>query len=305
MTEGQFIVPWEEFSKPEIFEHVRNVRDFDMQVQYPRFLREDDSKPRERFADRLYEELYYVVRDAKLARFEQVKRFTTSDALGAEYDDSDYQFTVGVDRDLTLRLRRPGSSFERFYRWYETFMPHFGRLVQSVTLEYQQIVNTREGTEIVVAPSRALYRYRFLLHNFRSVKRRASVKNTRLLSAALQRVPGRDGKLVTLEDALLPEMGRVDISISRWNQSPSGMIREIYSLEAPANRDYGALWADFTYVGETGPTELPPRTIVDFDVFFERIDIPLNDFLHTRCLQNFIGTLTDNITFDTTAGELP
>ncbi|MFC5834881.1 hypothetical protein [Nonomuraea insulae] len=299
-----FLLPWHEYSNDDIFVNLQNIRDFRVIAQYPHFL--GDPKPlQESIADRLYEETYAILAAAKLNRFDSLKRLNEDNDLAIRYTDDDHGFVIVISADGTLKISRTGSSLERFYRWYTMFMPHMNDLVAAVTQEYEGALNRRHGSELRVTPTRATYGFSFLLHTFKKAAGRKRERNSRLLNVLLTKVPGKDGHLVSFTEDLFPELGRVDISISRWNSSPAGIVREVFNMEAPSNRDYGALWLDFSFIGETAGSEAPPREIVDFDAFFGRYDIPINDFLQRHCLSNFLSNLTEGLTFESSTGWLP
>jgi hypothetical protein len=301
---SDFLLPWDEFSDADIFVNLTSIRDFRVVTQYPQFLG-DSTKLREVISDRLYEETYAIVEATKLGRFDTLSRVNENGRLGVRYGDDDHGFAVVVDTDGSVYISRPGSSLERFYRWYTVFMPHVATLIGAVTAEFEKALNLKQGSELRVTPTRAAYVFEFLLHNFRKANGRRRERNSRPISTLLSKVPGADGVPVEFTEALFPELGRVDISINRWNSSPAGQIRELFKLEAPSNRDYGALWLEFHYVGETGSNEAPPREIVNFDAFFDRFDIPINDFLQRNCLANFLTSLTAGLSFESTTGWLP
>lgn len=303
-------LPWEKYSKPAVFRNLENIESFSAIVQFPQFVDMGDQEHRERIIDRLYQEVFAVLSEVKLGGYEMLERFsrdsTTGESdAGVRYKDDTWGFDLYLGGDQQLVLARTGSSFERFYDWYLLLMPFYKRFVQALQEEYEEIVNSKRGSELRVKPSRSSYVFRFLLHDFDKPNRQKRVKNTELLRAALTKVPGSDGSLVDLTDDVLPELGRVDVQISRWNKTAAGPVREIYEIIAPANRDYGALWIRFSYVGETADGEVAPRQIIDMDQFISQVDLPLSDFLQMRCLVNFLGTLSTGVGFKSSAGALP
>ena len=303
-------LPWDRYSKPPIFENLDNIASFSAMAQFPQFIPSGDDKLREQLIDRLYQEVFAVITEIGLGAQDRIERFsrestTGGSDVGVQYKEDTWEFTLYVTDNQQLILARGGSSFRRFYDWYLVFMPYYKRLVEALQEEYEQIIHERNGSELRVTPSRASFVFRFLLHDFTTLNRRTKVKNTMLLRSALTRVPGSDGSLVDLSDDVLPELGRVDLKISRWNETVAGLVREVYELQAPANREYGALWAEFSYLAETSDSDAPPRTVTDMGQFISRVDLPLNDFLQMHCLNNFLGTLSEGVSFHSSAGSLP
>lgn len=298
------LVPWEDYRKPDLFNHLQNIASFNVVTQFPAFVGSGEEKFRALLVDRIYQELFDVVQASGFDHLDQIQRFTADDHAGANFTDDDNGFRLGVARDYALHLEHPGSSFERFYKWYTSAMPHLGRIVASFRDEYQTFLNSRKGSQIEIQPTRSQFIFRFRLFDFKRHGTQ-SAKNSNLLQNALDKVPGEDGTLVKFDQSQLGDMSRIDLKVSRWHDSPTGPVREVFDIEAPGNRDYGTLWLTFSYIAESfklgRTTGVPPN----FEHFFNRVDLPVNEFLQTHCLRNFLASLTEGYTFSSSVGQIP
>jgi len=304
---SSFILPWAEFANEDIFSYVDSIHQFSLMLQFPQFKSWTDVRAMRRIQDRLYEEAYELLFASQLYRYEELKRTEDAGSIGIEYHDADHEFSLDTSLTNEVTLTRGGSSFQRFYTWYSTVMGHLATVFSAVKSELESEAKQDEDGPRTITPSRGAYRFAFVLHDFTEGPRKKTVRNSHLVSRALTHVPGPDGRLVTLSEEQLATLGRIDISFSRWQEPPTGPVREIYTIQAPGNRDYGVLWADFTYVAET-PAEThgkEARNQPDFDAFIDRFDLPLNDFLRDRALVGFLSALTKGLQFKTTPGQLP
>lgn len=296
-----------------MFSGLEHINGFSVRVDFPRFIGKEASELRDRWVDRLYSELYAVCKSTGLYAHDRIVRFASEgegeeSQAGVAYEDDPFEFRISVTSEQALHIVRKGSTFERFYSWYTLVMPHLSNFILAVQQEYEAFLREKRGTEFSIAPSFAAYRYSFILYDFTiplNGGRRKKVRNTELLRQVLTHVPGSDGALVELSNETAKELGRVDVSISRWNTVGDNRIRQLYGIEAPANRDYGALWLNFSYIAETSDSEVLPRKAADMEPFLQRPDLPLNDFLQIDCISNFLGTLMKDTTFRSTAGTLP
>lgn len=306
-----FLLPWKAFCDDDIFANVDSIHSFRIRVFFPQFIAWSGRDKMVPYQDALYESMYEVLEQSRLFHFDRLQRNQTANSVGVSYTDADAEFSVDFDQDATLQLTRPGSSLEQFYSWYGRVMPHLVRIVDGVRDQLGRQSGGADGPRNI-QPSRAMYTFGFILHGFASgpASRPRRVKNAHVLRRALTHVPGADGELVELSDAELPELGRIDLAISRRHQSPSGMIREIYRLEAPGNRDYGTLWLQLSYIAETRDETYDVEDVEDvkqpdFAIFLRRFDYPLLEFVRERALCHFLSGITQGLTFKAVPGRLP
>ncbi|MGC9667517.1 hypothetical protein ACNTMW_13280 [Planosporangium sp. 12N6] len=303
-SEDDFLGEWDVFRAPDIFECIDSIHRFALEVQYPQFTHWESTTSMSGVHDALYEEVYELLSRTGLYRYDSLERASDSDSVRVEYNDADQGFAVVFTRGNQLRLERTGSSFRRFFDWYKLILPGVAKVEAALREELERLCSRDERRHI--EPARASYHFAFILHDFSQGRSRANrVRNSHVLRRALTHVPSGDGGLVELSDKEIPDLGRIDLAVSRWQDGPSGPVREIYDIQAPGNRDYGTVWIYLTYVAESRLEAEPPRQQPDFDMFLQRYDYPLVEFVRERALARFITEMTDGLLFRSTPGQLP
>jgi len=302
----EFLVDWPSYSSATIFEHLTAINVFQLGVQFPQFRSWTDGSQMQVLADGIYEEAYELLGRAGLFRFDQLKRTSSPNSVGVRYEDADNDFILEISTRNELVLLRTGSSMQRFYEWYRRIMPEVHTLYERVRSRLEALSKPADDTTRDITPARAMFVFKFVLHDFTQLARgSATVKNSSLMKAALSKVPSSDGTLTDLNDDQLGDLGRVDVAVSRWVMAPGGDIRELYRAEAPGNLDYGTLWLEFHYIAETRDDMQGKRSQPDFSQFLQRYDHPVSDFLRDRALHGFLADLTDGTAFKATPGLLP
>ncbi|WP_249644563.1 hypothetical protein [Nocardia sputi] len=303
---GAFLVDWDQYSQAPIFKHLTAINFFRLTINFPRFKSWDDSSKMGMLADCVYEEAYELLARSGLYSFDQLNRTSADDSVGVHYKDADADFRLQLTTSNELSLTRPGSSMKRFYEWYRLIMPEVHRLYEKVREFMELSSEPKNGTRRDIIPARAGFSFKYILHDFHTEGRfNQDVKNSALIGSSMSKVPGPDGKLIELDENQLGSLGRIDLAVSRWIKAPGGTIREIYSVEAPGNLDYGTIWADFHYLAETRDDKEGRRVEPDFSAFLRRFDHPVTDFLRDRALKGYLSDLTDGVEFKTTPGLLP
>lgn len=321
---SSFLIKWDDFRDHDIIEMVDSISRFYIAVQFPQFTAFRDDAALADVQDVLFEATYDVLQKSKLLRFDDLTRVASSDGIAVKYGDADNEFHVEFTRGSELRIVRNGSSFERFYGWYASVMPHVPHVVDQTRRHLERRV--RPGHEAArYEPARARYVFTFILHSFQTGQRKRSpIPNSHIVRKILTQVPGPDGNLVALDEAQYPDLGRLDVSISRWRAAPGGRVREVYDIQAPGNRNYGTLWFELSYIAETptdhaeseatlgvlgspNPLRIASRSRgqPDFEQFLDRFDLPLLDFVRERALVNLLASLTDGMSFKATPGQIP
>lgn len=305
--DDSFLLPWATFSDHAVFDNVEDLTRFRLLLQFPRFLSWRDPAAMVGYQDVLYESLYEIIGHARYFGFDELERVRDPSSVGVRYRDADYGFSVTFSQESVLELTRDGSSLESFYDWYGRVMPHFVDLVSAVRTRLQNEAST-DHRRLTIDPARGMYTFNFIFHDFRDPSAQrggAPVKNSRVLRSALTHIPGTTGALVELTDDELPDLGRIDLKVSRLHPSPCGLVREVYDVEAPGNRDYSTLWFSCSYIAETRLDSDVTREPPDFDVFISRYEYPLLEFVRQRALVHFLSGITKGLRFRSTSGRLP
>jgi hypothetical protein len=261
----------------------------------------------------MYDEVLRVLEAAKFYSYEQLKIQQTQNAVGVAYEDDVFSFGLSIDSDGDLVLRRSGSSFERFHEWYVRLMPSLESLVSRIMQAIvEEVAEERLGRSIEqftrkldIQPVRASFRFRFIAYDLHRPPSENNERNLAVMTKLVGELPQESGHLAPVTRESFAEYGRMDVTLSRWSSHPMGWAREVYAVEAPANRSYSAIWFDFSYIGETKDDAYGVRSPLDASSFLKFIEAPYVYFLKERAIEAFVADLTESFVFQTTAGSLP
>ena len=222
-----------------------------------------------RVAQLVFDEVLEVLRVSGLYRYDQLSVLASDEQIMVQYSDDRFGFEVNLQNE-SLKISRRGSSMDRFHRWYVEVAPHFGGLVEKVC--------DIDGHTLL---------------------------NSEVLEELVPRCPGEAGSLASTETET-KSIARLDATFQKWQQRNGRTWIEIYSVEAPSNRDWSSIWTTFSMVGRSfeGPSG-GVRTEFEAAAFISDYVTPYIEFLRDRGLQGFLSGLTAGRTFSTTAGSLP
>jgi len=295
------IPPWHEYRKPGIFTNLSNINGFAILIELPKAARWVATPSAQRVAAKVYDEVRGVLEAAEFYEIQHLDLVVSDEKIGVRYRDDEYAFSVLFDSDGDLAIRREGSSFERFHEWYVRFMPSLRGLVDRLLQAVSEEVYAEVGREL--KQIRAQYTFEIIAYDLKKPAVDGIERNTSVLKKLLNSMPDQDGHI--REDLESDELGRVDVSVNRWDTTGQSPVREIYRVEAPANRRYTSLWFSFVYVGETWASRDNVRGPFDPTTFLSEYEPPYVNFLRGKALLNFVAELTDGYEFQTTAGRLP
>jgi hypothetical protein len=307
------IPSFEEYSRAPIFKNLPNINYFTVTVQIPKVYQWFKGSLSDRLAGRMYDEVLRVLEAARFYSYEQLKISQTQNTVGVVYEDDVFSFSLSIDSDGDLTLRRSGSSFERFHEWYVRLMPSLeslvSRLIQAIVEEVTEErlghITDQFARKFEIQPVRASFQFRFVAYDLHRPPSDNNERNLAVMTKLVDELPQESGHLAPVTRESFAEYGRMDVKLSRWSSHPMGWAREVYTVEAPANRNYSALWFDFSYVGETKDDAHGVRTPLDASSFLKFIEAPYVNFLKERAIEAFLADLTDSFVFQTTAGSLP
>lgn len=216
-----------------------------------------------------------------------------------KFEDADYGFEFAFVEDR-LVLRRSGGSLERFEAWYRRLMPSLGSLIDS-TIRSMEEASEWERIEIL----RAQFRFTVIAYDFQPLDGDRIVRNSEVVPRLIVAVPGEGGRLVQASESQSP-FGRIDYKVSRWVPLPNGsMVREVYDVEAPGNRNYTSVWLTYSVIGETYEADIDERRKFDFDLFVQGNGEDVFADLGEKFIAGFATDLFYGFTFKTASGALP
>jgi hypothetical protein len=290
---------------------VQNIENFEFMAYIPPVFMGWPSAPIAEVGRTTYVKMLDVLDAAKFHYEEELSMRVTDRGFEIRYGDPDAAFEFGLV-DNRLILRRSGSSMQRFEWWYRAFMPSLGSLVDSVLRRIEELAHW-EGMSVL----RSHCGFRIIAYDFRRAGEDttnsqddpslASLKNTQVISRLISSVPGENGNLVGPEN-VMSALGRVDYGASRWVEVPNGgWVREIYSVEAPGNRNYSSVWLTLGVNGETfSGTGDQERYQFDFNRFMSQNGLDFyDDFFIKRFIGSFFGDLFEGLEFETTTDVIP
>ena len=191
----------------------------------------------------------------------KTRRF--SDGVEFSYDDPDFEFTYILDGRGRIVLTRRGSTIRRFHEWYRRFMPSLPALImESVNTMNEELTGydreevekqreSAEGWQPVIKVERASYNFEMVFEiKLDSARDEGVLLNVEILNESLlRRVPASDGSLVDPGSLDPDEFGRVTYQVNRW--ADAGRALEMYRVSGPSNNNWGNLYFDFSYLGDT------------------------------------------------------
>lgn len=307
------IPPFEVFSAAAIFRNLPNINYFRVAIEIPKVYQWFKSTFSPRLAGRMYDEVMRVLEAAEFYSYERLKIRQEQDSIGVMYDDDQFQFGVFLESDGDLTIRRSGSSFVRFHEWYVRLMPSLesmvNRIIQAMVEEVTEDRMFRGGDtfsrKLDIQAVRVQYQFRFIAYDLHRPPSETSERNLAVMTKLVDALPQESGHLAPVTRDAFAQYGRMDVTLSRWSRHPMGWAREVYTVEAPSNRNYSALWFDFSYIGETRDEGEGTRTPFEASSFLKFIEAPYVYFLKERVIEAFLSDLTESFVFQTTAGSLP
>ena len=129
--------------------------------------------------------------------------------------------------------------------------------------------------------------------------------NSEVLAQLVPRCTGESGSLANTETET-ESIAMLDASFQKWQARDGRRWIEIYSVEAPSNRDWSSILMTFAMVGRSfeGPSG-GQRAEFESVSFVSDYVTPYIEFLRERGLNGFLAGLTDGRSFSTAAGSLP
>jgi hypothetical protein len=294
---------WETFAAPEIFNNLQDIREFYLSVSGRFDLIWLVEKLAVEVGQRVYDSVAEVLLESGLHREEQLSFQVGQSVITVSYEDDRFGFQVDLTRS-GFHLRRRGSSLNNFHRWYLAVARHFGLLVEKVFYAVSQVVERHTGFDFTYRPTRAEYRFEFILFDFTEAGGDV-LQNVEVLKDVVPLVPGSDGGLQsTVQNR--EGISRVDVKVIRDQEKEGRVWSEVYDLQAPANRDRTSIWVYFSFLGATRD-DAPGDGRIDFDsaAFIGDWVTPLVDFLRDRGIVGFLGSVVGDKKFRTTSAQLP
>jgi len=291
-------------------DHVENINHFDFTAEIPPITQPGSRDQIISVARFAYSKALEVLSSTGFQYKESLDLTVSDRGFELRFDEADYGFTFGLIDDKII-LRRQGSSMERFESWYRGLMPSVVSLVDSV-LRQAEVAFQWPNLKVL----RAQFLFRVVAYEFRpkpTGRRQRSIspeRNTTILPALIAKVPDEHGHLCDPLKAL-DKLGRVDLTVSRWVRLENGQeVREIYAVEAPANRAYSGLWLTLSVVGETVETgegdHIGGRSEFDFDSLMNANGLDVfEDLFQGKFIQAFVPDLLRRYQFLTALGPLP
>lgn len=296
---------WDEYSRGErLFDNLLDIRQFTLVL---------DLAPLPELASReiasgVATDMYGIVLRAveEAGFFQQDSLTIRSDASVAAvlYEDDVYDFLVQVsygaedgNRQGQLTISRQGSRFEDFHKWFAAIEGQIPELVKGIL----SILSDHTGREIQAF--RGQYQFRFLLYELRSGDAQRAIRNSDVIRKLIRGVPDDDGVLSEADD-VVRSAGRIDVNLSRWVNLGGKWRLERYIVEAPGNKQGAGLWLVFSYAGETYSMD-EARVRFEHEPFLAEAGRAYVNFLRDKALGRFLAGLLQDVTFRSTAGNLP
>ena len=295
---------WSAFRKGiPLLSQIHDINRFQFKVRLPMAGIWPNEEVRYRVAQLVYDEILEILRVSGLYRYDQLSVLSSEDQILVRYTDDRYAFEVTLTGE-DMVISRQGSAFERFHRWYVELAPHFGGLVAKVADSIEEAIRSVTGLERHMSVQDASFAFRFIIFDVVSESGQAML-NAQVLESLIPRCPGPQGALSETE-VETKSIARVDASFQKWQEEHGRPWIEIYTVEAPSNRDWSSVWVTFSMVGTS--FERPSDGVrVDFDseAFVSDYVTPLVGFLRQRGFGGFLQGLLSGKTFSTTASLLP
>jgi hypothetical protein len=120
ITKGEdFLLSWDEFANESIFGYLESIHRFSLSIQFPQFTSWVDTKQMSSVQDKLYEEVYELLRHAGLYRFDDLRRVEDHRSVGVEFNETDHEFAIKID--LTNEMTGSARPFGLFVDEAHTF----------------------------------------------------------------------------------------------------------------------------------------------------------------------------------------
>jgi hypothetical protein len=299
---------WEQYlsdaSNRKILEHITHVGHFTFTAQ-TNFLGGWDEDKDRRVTLLIQRNLQDALEESGFHNLASLEAVRFRDGLEFRYQDPDYQFNFGVDGRGRIMLSRPSSTAEAFHDWYRRFMPSFTQvLLTTVRIIDEELTglkpddnaptsNQSKARQEVIRVERASYAFKVAVQidvdNTRPGPEQPLLPNIQVLNQTLlSRVPSAAGSLSDPSGMGPQEFGRIDYSVSRWNEARK--VAEHYSVSAPSNNRWRLLLFTFGYVGETYIPSAGNRKKFDDKEFLtgKTAFEAYLDFFRQRCVCGFL-----------------
>jgi hypothetical protein len=286
----------------KIIAKLLDINRFQFSAEVPMTIVWANDEVRLRVAQLVYDEVLEILRVAGLYRYDQVNVIAGEEEIQVSYSDDKYGFEISL-RGERLTIVRQGSSFERFHKWYVEVAPHFGGLTEKVCAAIESSIRSVTSLERKMDVQDASYSFRFVLYDVVDVDRK--LLNSEVVQGLLPQSPGPVGSLDSTS-SVTESIARLDASFQKWQERDGRPWIEVYSVEAPSNRDWSSVWVTFAMVGRS--FERPSDGVrVDFEAaaFIGDYVTPYVVFLRERGLLGFLAGVMRERDFSTTAGLLP
>jgi len=286
-----------QYANSQIFTLLADIAEFSVVAETPPLYWGDSSSSR-RVVDKLYENLRDVVQAAGFYYEDELKALVEAGGVGIEYRDDKFAFGLACTSDKII-IKRPGSRFSNFHDWYVSFMPS----AQSVLAKTITILSEETGRKIDIL--RSMYRFNFLIYDLESENTRKRVLNSEIMRRLVRGYPDERG-MITDSPAILGNLGRVDVNLTRWIGEEGNRRRLVFAAEAPGNLQYSTLWLRFEYIGETytSPDD-GHREPFSPNEFLTEYTQAYVSFLRDIAINGFMDWLLRGYYFKSTAGPLP
>lgn len=297
---------WQTFRTNSVFNLVTDLQTFKVVAELPITGIWTDREARSKCAHIIYDHLLEVLTTAKLHYPNRLVVSEGERRMTFDYGDDAFGFEVVLDGSF-ITIRRAGSSLDRFFVWYMKVAPHFRLLIEKVSAALNEVIQSSFGLSRPMSVQRAEISFQVVAFDFCRPADRANVqRNALLMKQVLPRAPGVDGSLVPITDEL-ESFGRLDAKFAKWFESEGNRWTEVYSVEAPANRDWTTLWFTFSRIGETfvrvDATGGETRVAFDGGRFLGDYLGPLFGMFRDRGLTRFLAEITDGFEFQTAASH--
>jgi len=299
------LMPWREYSEARpIFNNLSTIQSFSLLLDIPPSPEIARADVAGSIAAGFYGHVREAVKKAKFFADEELSLSADAGTARVTYNDDRFDFAV-LAQDGNIMLQRAGSNMEDFHAFYGRLCEHLPEMMKGCLSTISEV--PKRSCEI----TRGRYIFEFLIYDIRSTESNRPIRNSEVIGKVITVVPGDDGALSPLsEPNTLTRIGRIDANVSRWVKAAhaGGMRLEVYRLEAPANKEGTALWAKFSYGGETYTVpNLGDKERVSFNGnhFLEEYENAYIGFLRNKALDRFLRSLMTGCSFKSSASTLP
>lgn len=295
---------WNSFSaNSPVLGSLKDINYFHFRTELPMAVVWANDEVRIRVAQLAFDEVMEILRVSGLFKYDQLTVLAGDEQIVVQYNDDRYQFEVNLQGE-GLTITRRGSSMDRFHRWYVEVAPHFGGLVEKICAAIEEAIRSVTSLQRRMVVQSASYNFRFILYDVKDASGRVLL-NSEVLEELVPRCPGPDGSPAGTEHETR-SIARLDVSFQKWQQREGRTWIEIYSLEAPSNRDWSSIWATFVMVGRSFEDPASGvRSEFESSAFISDYVTPYIEFLRDRGLNGFLYGLAAGRNFSTAAGSLP